>query len=88
MREDLLFQRHELGSGVDADLLDEKAPGVRCRAQRVDLTAGPVQGHHQLGVETLVKWVSDDELLELGHQLGVPADRQHRLVPHLERCQP
>ena len=47
--EDALVQGGQVGAGLDAELLDERAPGVGEDRERLGLPAAAVVGQHQLG---------------------------------------
>jgi hypothetical protein len=51
--EDPAFQLLQLGSRLDADLLDQRGPGAPAHLQRLGLPAGPVEGEHEQRVELL-----------------------------------
>jgi hypothetical protein len=55
------------------------------RIQRIGLTPGPIEREHELSPETLPERMLDDETLELGQHLRVPAKRLVGLDPLLER---
>ena len=74
--EDPVFERAQLGSGLDAELFDEHVAGVLVRAQRVGLPARPVEGEHEQLAEPLANRVL------LGQPLGL--DRDRRVTTALE----
>ena len=79
------MERLELGARVDSKLLDE---GFACRdvcLERFGLAARAVQGHHQLPTEPLAQRVLAHELLQLGNEGGVLAERQPHMRAILER---
>ena len=76
LREDLLLERAELRTGLDAELLDEHVARLLVGAQRVGLTARAVQGEHEQLAEPL-----PDRVL-LGEPLGL--DRDRRVAAPLE----
>ena len=82
------FELAQLFARLDAQLVDERAPGVLVGLQRLGLAVGPVQGEHELAAEALPVRVLGDERLELPDDLGVGAEREARLDVQLGRRDP
>ena len=64
------------------------AAGRGVGLQRVGLPARAVEREQQLGAEALAERVLGHELLELGHEHGVAAERELRVDAQLDRLQP
>jgi len=71
--------------GLDAHLLDEQPPRVAERRERLGLTPAAVEGEHPLAAQVLAQRVAGDERLELGHEVGVTAEREIGVDAPLER---
>ena len=78
----------ELAARLRPELVDEGPPSLHVRLERVRLPTGAVERDDQLAPKALAVRVPGDELLELGHQRCVPADREIGLDPLLERGVP
>ncbi len=85
LAEDRGLELAELGTGVDAELLDERLPRGSVGGERVGLTARAVERQHQLRPRPLSECLRLDECLELSDELGVPAESEIGLDPLLER---
>lgn len=57
-------------------------------AQCIRLPVGPVERHHQVLPESLMMWMSRNELLELGDQLPVASQLQVTGQPRFESFEP
>ena len=75
-------------AGVDAELTREQVADPPVGGQRVALPAAPVQRQHQLAVQPLPQRMLCGQLVQLGGQRVVPAQRQVRVDPGLDRGQP
>ena len=75
-------------AGIDAELPGEQVADPPVGGQRVGLPAAPVQRQHELAVQPLPQRMPGDQLLQLGGQRVVPAQRQVRVDPGLDRGQP
>ena len=73
---------------VDAELTGQQVADPSVGGQRVGLQAGPVQRQHELAVQPLPQRMLRGQLLQLGGQRVVPAQRQVRVDPGLGRGQP
>ena len=60
-------------AGLDAELLDERAPRLLVGLERLRLAAGAVEAEHQLAPQPLPQRVLVDQRLELADELGVSA---------------
>lgn len=69
---------------VDAELVHEPGADAREGAQRFRLAPVTVEGQHQLRPQALAQRVLGDERLELGHEAGVPPERQFGVDAQLE----
>ena len=85
LAEDRGLELAELGAGVDAELLDEGLTRGAVRGERVGLPARAVEREHELRARALAERLGLDERLELGHELGVSAEREVRLDALLDR---
>ena len=74
--------------GVDAELAGEQVADMAVGGQRVGLPAAPVQRQHELAVQPLPQRMVGGQLLQLGGERVVPAQRQVGVDPGLERGQP
>jgi hypothetical protein len=61
--QDLSVQLAQVRRRLDAQLLDEHSTRVLVGLQRFGAPSAPVQGQHQLGVETLAKRVRCGQFL-------------------------
>ncbi|GAA3412094.1 hypothetical protein GCM10018952_23470 [Streptosporangium vulgare] len=78
----------QLGPRIGAQLLGEPPAELLVRGQCLRLAPGGVEGPDPQAVQPLPQRVAGRELLELGHQRGVPAAAQLRLHPVLGRGEP
>ena len=83
--EDPVLELLERRCRIEPELVDEHAPHFAVRRERLGLPAGAVQREHQLGGEPLSQRMVTNELLQLANKGGVPAEREVRLDPLLER---
>jgi hypothetical protein len=72
--QDLSLETLQCGAGIDPELVDEPRAGLLEGLQRVCLPPGAIEREHELSAHTLAKRVSDDEALEHGDDLRVPAE--------------
>ena len=70
------MQLAQRGSGLDADLLDERRSRLPVGLQGLGLAARPIQREHPLRLEPFAQRVARDEHLELAQDLAVAAGRQ------------
>ena len=68
----------QLRPGLDADLLDERAPRLAVDLERLGLAPAAIEREHQLPGEPLAVAVLGDELLQLADERGVAARRPGR----------
>ena len=87
LAEDGLLQLLERGAGIDPELVDERLSRDPVVLERLGLAAGPVLREHELRQQALAQGVLGDERLELGHELGVLAEREVGVDPPLDRQQ-
>ncbi|PPS87799.1 hypothetical protein BZZ08_02782 [Streptomyces sp. MH60] len=78
----------QLGRGVGAELLGQRAPRLLVHGQRLGGPSARVQGPHQLPVQPLAQGMPGQQSPQLGHQLGATPERQIRLDPVLYGGQP
>ena len=74
MVQDLSLETLECGAGIDPELVDEPCAGLLEGLKRVCLSSGAIEREHQLSAHSLAERVIDDEALELGDDLSVPAE--------------
>ena len=86
--EDLLMQGAQRGGRLEAELIVQDRTGPREHLQRVRLPPGLVQGRHQQPGESLVGRVRADDRVEVGDDVGGPAERQQQLRAFGQRRQP
>ena len=75
-------------AGVDAELAGQQVADPPVGGQRVGLPPAAVQRQDELAVQPLPQGVPGGQLLQLGGQRVVPAQRQVRVDPGLGRGQP
>ena len=88
LAQDRLLQPPQIGAGLDADLLNERLPGLTVRVERVGLPAGAIQREHPLQVQLLAQRLLEHQPLELADHLAVPARGQVTVDRQLDRRQP
>ena len=86
--EDARFELPRRGREIEPELVAEERPELVGLPERLALTAGAVQGHHELAPEALAQRVVDDEALELAHDRTGFAERQPCFEQGLDRDQP
>jgi hypothetical protein len=74
--QDLSLETLQCGAGLDPEFADEPRAGLMEGLQRICLPAGAIQREHQLSAHSLAERVIDNEALELGDDLRVPAARE------------
>ena len=82
------MQPLELRSRLDADLVDQRGPGVPIGLECVGLAARAVQRQHQLAAQPLAVRLVRDQRLELADQLTVSAGVQIAVDRLLDRRLP
>ena len=70
------LQPPQLLAGLEPELLGEEAARVAVDGERVGLAPGAVEGEHEVGARALAERLGRHQLLQLGDQLGVPAERR------------
>ena len=70
---------------IEPELVAEHVAGRAIRSERVRLTARAVEREHELGARPLPQRLRRDEGLELGHELGVAAEREVGVHAPLDR---
>ena len=76
---DCLLEALKLRARVETELVREERPHVAVGLERLRLAAAPIESDHQLGPCPLAQRMLAHELLELGDQLGMPAELELRL---------
>ena len=74
--------------GVDTELTGEQVTRPPVGGERFGLPAAPVQRQHELAVQPLPQRILVGQLLQLGGERVVPAKRQIRIDPRLQRGEP
>ena len=74
--QDALAQGLQLWPGVEPELVGQTRAGGGVGLERLGLSTGPVQRHHEQGAEAFVERVRGDEGLQLADDLAVPAGRE------------
>ena len=77
--EDLLVQGAQRGGRLEAELVVEDVAGAGVHLERVRLPSRLVQGRHQQPGERLLGRVGADDRVEVGDDVGGPAQRQQQL---------
>ena len=77
--EDLLVQGAQRGGRLEPELVVEDVAGAGVHVERVRLPSGLVEGGHQQPGERLVGRVGADDRVEVGNDVGWPAQRQQQL---------
>ena len=78
----------ERGPGLDAELLEERAPRLLVGVQRVRLAPVAVEREHQLPAQALSQRMLGDQGLELAEKLGVIAELELGVDSLLDHAQP
>ena len=76
LAQDRVVQLAQRGSGLDADLLDERGSRLPVGLQRLRLASRAVQREHPLRLQPFAQRVAGDEHLELCEDLAMAARRQ------------
>ncbi len=82
------LQALQLGSGFQPELLGQRDAPVLVDPQRVRLSPGPIQRHHQLGPQPLAQGMLGDQGVEFGDELCVTSHGQLDVNPLLRERQP
>ena len=82
------MQPSQLRPGLDADLLDERAPGIPVGVQRLGLAFTPVQRQHPQPVQPLAQRVLGQQRLDLADHLPMATGGEVRAQCQLRRRQP
>ena len=86
VRQDLLFEPSQLGSGLDPELVEPRA-GLALCIQRIGLPARAIQRLDERARESLPERMGRHEALERGNELGVAAEQVLELETALDRCE-
>ena len=73
---------------IDAELIGEQVAGTPVGGQRLGLPAAAIQRQHELAVQPLPQRILGGQLLQLAGERVVPAKRQVRVDPRLQRGEP
>ena len=82
------MQAAELGRRLDADLLDQRRPGVPVGLERLGLAAAAVQREHALRVQPLAQRVLGQQRVDLADELVVAAGGEVRVDRELGGGEP
>lgn len=85
MLQDRLLESAERRPRLEPELGDESGSRVLVGMQGLALAPGTVEREQQLPPEPLAMWMLCDQRLELADEVAVPAVREVRLDPFLER---
>jgi hypothetical protein len=88
LAEDGRLELLQLGPGVETELFGEDLAALLEDAKCLGLTAGPVQGEHELPAQALPEGVFRDQRGELGRHAPVVAEGEVRVDAVLEGCKP
>ena len=78
------MQHAQLLAGLDPVFIEHVLSRPAKRIERLDLPPGPVQGDHQMAVQSLALGVFGHQFFELGDRGGMLAERQLGANPLLE----
>ena len=78
----------QLLARLEPELVGEEGARVAVGGERVGLAPAAVEREHQLAAQALAQRVRGDELLQLGDELGVAAEREVGLDAPLEHGEP
>jgi hypothetical protein len=87
LAEDRRLQVPELWSGLDSELLVERAPSPVVRGQRIGLAARAVQGKHQVAPQALPERIEGEGAFEFVHELRRPTDLEVGVDSQFERVE-
>jgi hypothetical protein len=88
LAEDRLLEAPQLGAGLDAELVDQRAARVAVDVERLRLAAAAIERQHQLATRAFAERVLGHERLELPDELGMTARLQVGVHAVLERGEP
>jgi hypothetical protein len=88
LAEDRLLEAPQLGAGLDAEVVDQRASRVAVDVERLRLAATAIERQHQLATRAFAERVLGHERLELPDELGVTARLQVGVHTVLERGEP
>ncbi len=81
------LERNELRRRLDPNLVDEVVPQALEGAERLSLTAGAIERHHQLSPESLPEWVLGYRCLTQCDDVRIIAECQPGIEPGFRRGQ-
>ena len=84
MADDLPGELPQLGARLDSQVVDEHPARPLVGLERLCLTAGPVEGDHQLRDEALGVRVLFDEPAQLAHEIRMAPKSEIRADPNLQ----
>ena len=79
------FQVTQVRAWFDAELLDQRPPGIPVRPESVRLAAGAVQSEYELLVEPLAQRHPLNQLRQLADRVGVAAQPELQVDPAFRR---
>ena len=88
LREDRLLELAQLPPGLEAQLVDERAPRGAEALQRLRLAARPVEREHLLRAQALAQRVLAHQPFELGHEPGMTPEPEVSLDALFDRREP
>ena len=88
LAQDRPLELTELRTRLDPELVDQDSARLPVRLERLRLATGAVQSEDQLAPQPLAQRMAGNEILELGHELGMATELQVGVDPLLERGQP
>ena len=83
-----IVESAELRSGLDPELLDQRAAGCAISRERVGLPTGAVERDHQLPDLPFTRGLALRQLLQFRDQCGVAPERELGIDPILGRREP
>ena len=85
--EDLALEPVQSRPRVDPQFFGQSPSALLVRVQGARLPPAAIERQHELGAQALAKRIAGDEVLELGDDFGVAAERQLSFDPLLRCCQ-
>ena len=88
LAQDRGFELAQLGTGIDAELVEQRLAAVPIGGQGLGLAPRAVERQHQQSAEALAGGMGGDQTLELRDEVGIAAERQLGLEALLDRYEP
>ena len=85
--EDRALEPLQVGAGLETELFHKRPLRIAIAVERLGLPAGAIEREHDLTAQALARRMFGHQSLELGHERGVPAERQVGVDTVLEHDQ-